>query len=122
MSVKILVVDDELSIKKLIRATIEGENYTIYEAGDGIEALYSVKTLQPDLIILDVMMPGMSGYEVCKTVKSDPQISKTKILLLTAKGQKSDRKEAQKIGADYFLAKPFSPFELLRIVNEIFAI
>ena len=121
MSLKILVVDDELSLRMLISATLEGENYSINEAEDGMEALNIIKSQQPDLIILDVMMPGMSGFEVCKIVKSNPELSKIKILLLTAKAQKSDREEGQKTGADYFLAKPFSPYELLNIINDIFS-
>ena len=120
MSVRVLVVDDELSLRMLINATLKGKNYHTYEAEDGIEALNIIKSQQPDLIILDVMMPGMSGYEVCKTIKSDPELNKIKILLLTAKVQISDREEAQKSGADYFLAKPFCSYELLKMINGIF--
>jgi two-component system alkaline phosphatase synthesis response regulator PhoP len=82
-------------------------------------ALELVKQERPDLIILDVMMPGMTGYEVCKCIKTNQDIADTKVLILTARGQQSDKEAAWEALADYYLSKPFSPMELLLMVKEI---
>jgi len=74
---------------------------------------------KPDLLILDVMMPGMTGYKVCRHIKADPFLAQIKVLILTARGQQTDREAAKEAAADYYLAKPFSPAELLTIVNTI---
>jgi CheY-like chemotaxis protein len=117
---KILVADDERSLRMLIAGTLEIGNYSILEADDGIEAYEKVKQERPDLVILDVMMPGMSGYEVCKRIKTNPDIADTKVLILTAKGQISDKEAAWEALADFYLAKPFSPTVLFSMVEEIF--
>ncbi len=116
---KVLVADDERALRMLIAGTLEIGNYEILEADNGTEALELVKLERPDLIILDVMMPGMTGYEVCKRIKSNPDIADTKVLILTAKGQLSDKEAAWEAMADFYLAKPFSPMELLAMVEEI---
>lgn len=116
---KVLVADDERALRVLIAGTLEIGNYEILEADNGLEALDLVKREKPDLIILDVMMPGMTGYEVCKKVKTNPDISDTKVLILTAKGQQSDKEAAWEAMADFYLAKPFSPMELFAMVEEI---
>lgn len=116
---KILIVDDEPALRLLITATLEDEGYELFEAEDGISGLEIACTHIPDLIILDVMMPGITGFEVCKKLKHYSKTSGIKILLLTAKGQKQDREMASEAGADYFLAKPFSPTKLLTHINEI---
>jgi CheY-like chemotaxis protein len=116
---KILVADDERALRLLIAGTLEIGNYDIIEADNGIQALEMAKRERPDLIILDVMMPGMTGYEVSKSIKTNPEIRDTKVLILTAKGQQSDRNSAMDALADYYLAKPFSPMELLSLVEEI---
>lgn len=116
---KILVADDEKALRILIAGTLEIGDYNILEAANGIKALELVKQEKPDLVILDVMMPGMTGYEVCKHIKNNSDISDTKILILTAKGQQSDKEAALEAKADYYLAKPFSPMELLSLVEEI---
>ena len=117
---KILVSDDEKALRLLIRGTLEIGDYHILEADNGIDAWEMAIKERPDLIILDVMMPGMSGYEVCKRIKTNPDISETKVLILTAKGQQSDEEAAWEALADFYLAKPFSPMELLSMVEEIF--
>lgn len=116
---KVLIVDDEKALRVLIAGTLEIGDYNILEADNGIDALEIVKQEKPDLIILDVMMPGMSGYEVCKQIKTNPDLANIKILILTAKGQQSDKEAAKEARADYYLAKPFSPMELLSLVEEI---
>lgn len=116
---KILVVDDEKALRLLISGTLEIGNYDILEADNGIAALEIVKKERPDLVVLDIMMPGMTGYEVCKRIKNNPDIAGTKILILTAKCQQSDKEEALEASADFYLSKPFSPANLLSMVEEI---
>ncbi|MCK9216663.1 MAG: response regulator [Firmicutes bacterium] len=116
---KILVADDEKALRMLVKGTLEIGNYNIIEAENGIDVLYMVATEKPDLIILDVMMPGMTGYEVCEEIKSKDEFKDTKILILTAKGQQTDKEKAKKVMADYYLSKPFSPAKLLSVVEEI---
>ena len=116
---KILIADGERALRLLIAGTLEIGEYDILEADNGIQALDLVKRERPDLIILDVMMPGMTGYEVCKRIKTNPDIADTKVLILTAKGQQSDKEAAWEALADFYLAKPFSPMDLLSMVEEI---
>ncbi len=116
---KILVVDDEASLRLLISATLEDEELEIYEAADGILGLEMAIKYLPDLVILDVMMPGITGLEVCKKLKVSHQTKDIKVLLLTAKGQQRDREAAWEAGADFFLVKPFSPSTLLSMVQQI---
>ncbi|MCK9267670.1 MAG: response regulator [Alkaliphilus sp.] len=116
---KILVVDDERALRLLVVDTLEIGDYEIFETDNGIDALEIAKNKKPNLIILDVMMPGMTGYEVCEHIKTNPDLAHIKILILTAKGQQADRKAAKYALADYYLSKPFSPMELLLMVEKI---
>ncbi len=116
---KIVIADDENALRMLIAGTLEIGDYNILEADNGIDALALVKRERPELIILDVMMPGMTGYEVCKHIKTNPDIAETKVMILTAKGQQSDKEAAWEAMADFYLSKPFSPMELLKMVDEI---
>lgn len=117
---RILIVDDERPLRMLISGTLEIGDYEIFEADNGIDALELIKKEMPDLVILDVMMPGMTGYEVCKRIKTNPDLANIKVLILTAKGQQSDKEAAWEAMADFYLAKPFSPLNLLNMVGEIF--
>ena len=116
---KILVVDDEPSLRFLVASSLEDEGYHILEAADGLEAHALVQQDQPDLIILDVMMPGLTGYELCSLLKRNPDTSNILIIMLTAKGQEQDRIQSQQAGADYYLRKPFSPLELIDVVESL---
>jgi two-component system phosphate regulon response regulator PhoB len=116
---KILIVDDEPSIRFLITATLEDEGYQLFEAVDGREAAKMVEKVKPDLIILDVMMPEITGYELCAQLKRDPATQKIIVVMLTAKGQEQDRLSSQQAGADQFLLKPFSPMELIALVAAL---
>ncbi|QAA35316.1 response regulator transcription factor [Clostridium manihotivorum] len=115
---KILIADDEISLRFLISETLDDDDSEIYQAKDGQEALELVYEKKPDLLILDVMMPKLTGYEVIEKLGTDK--GNMKIMLLTAKAQLSDREKAMESGADYFLTKPFSPMELLDKVDNIF--
>ncbi|NQY81365.1 MAG: response regulator [Candidatus Caenarcaniphilales bacterium] len=117
---KILIADDEDSLRTLVRAVLEAdEQYLIEEASDGDEVLSKVYNDKPDLLILDIMMPGHSGFEICERIKQDPEVKDLKVIILTAKGQSSEQKWAESVGADHFMAKPFSPLELLELVQKI---
>ena len=117
---KILIADDEPSLRLLVRATLSAnKSFELLEAFDGNETLSKAQKELPDLILLDVMMPGLSGFEVCERLKNDPKTKNIVIIMLTAKGQQSDRDWAISVGTDYFLTKPFSPIELFNLIEKI---
>ncbi len=116
----VLVVDDQPDIRRLIRMSLECEPYEVHEAGDGADALRQAESLRPDLILLDVMMPGeLDGLAVCRRVRALPHLAHVKVLLLTALGRAQDRDEALRAGADGYVLKPFSPLELLETVERL---
>lgn len=116
MSQKILIVDDEPNIVILMEQALESledEGVELLTARNGQEALETIKTEKPNLVFLDVMMPKMSGLEVCSIVKHDLQMSNIYIVMLTAKGQEFDKQKGMDVGADLYLTKPFRPKEVL---------
>ncbi|MBA3365773.1 MAG: response regulator [Actinobacteria bacterium] len=119
MAATILVCDDEDVLRALVRATLAGCDYSFAEAVNGEESLQLARELCPDLIVLDMMMPGRSGLEILAEIRQDPPLADTPVLMLTARTQVSDRQAAAELGADRFLAKPFSPRELLSTVEEL---
>lgn len=116
---KILIADDEDALRLLAHETLEDEAADILEACDGEEALEMARQEHPRLILLDVAMPGLTGFEVCEILKSDPATRDIIIVMLTAHGQSKDRERAELSGADHFMTKPFSPVRLLRLVAQI---
>jgi two-component system alkaline phosphatase synthesis response regulator PhoP len=121
MSPKILIVDDEPNIRTLLLQALEDlakNGVKLLETGEGIEAWRLNQIERPELIILDIMMPGLSGYEVCQRVKSDPELAKTHVIILTAKGQAADRKRSFEVGADEFILKPFDTRYLIERVAQ----
>jgi CheY-like chemotaxis protein len=120
LNTKVLVADDEDSLRVLLRAVINSEDgFDFSEAVDGDDVLEKVHENKPEILILDVMMPGKTGFEVCEILKQDPDFKDIEIVILTAKGQESDQEWAKSCGADYFLRKPFSPLELIDILKSI---
>ncbi|MBO0958971.1 response regulator transcription factor [Neobacillus sp. MM2021_6] len=113
---KILLVDDELRIIEVLEAYLEREGYEIHSADNGIDALKKAKTINPDLIILDLMLPDISGEEVCRLVRKESDVP---ILMLTAKSAEDDRINGIVMGADDYLTKPFSPREVVVRVQAI---
>ena len=114
MSKTILIVDDHADIRRLIRMTLEFEDYEIHEASNGMEALRCIDACRPDAVLLDVMMPGgLTGLGVCRSIKASPALAGVKVLLLSARGQASDREAGLQAGADAYLVKPFSPLQLI---------
>jgi two-component system phosphate regulon response regulator PhoB len=115
----VLVCDDEPVLRMLVRATLDQGNYTVVEACDGDEALARTRSERPDLILLDMMMPGRSGSDVLRELRADPQTAGTPVIMLTARAQASDREAMNLAGADHYLTKPFSPVGLATLVEEV---
>lgn len=115
----ILVVDDEPTIRELVRFTLEDERVAIVEASDGVEALEQARAACPDLILLDVHMPRLDGIETCRRLRADMARAGARIVLLTAAGQDADRARGLAAGADEYLTKPFSPLALFALVRAL---
>ena len=117
---KILVVDDEPNIVRSLTFVLNKGGYDVSFARDGEQAMTMIRDSKPNILILDVMMPNKSGYEVCNEIKSDPDLRDIHVVMLTAKGQDDDRETALSQGADEYISKPFSPIKILARVKEIF--
>ncbi len=115
---RLLIAEDEEILRMLIVDTLEDDGYDIDEAEDGAEAYSFIQDNDYDLVLLDYMMPEMTGLEVIKKVRSEGNMD-VKIMMLTAKAQKKDEEIAREAGADYFISKPFSPVELASVVEDI---
>jgi CheY-like chemotaxis protein len=109
----VLIVDDDPVIRDVVRAVLEDGSYELEEAANGDDALRAAAKRPPDLVLLDVMMPGMDGFEVATRIKADPKLAKTVVVMLTARNAPEDRKRGLASGADAYFTKPFSPLELL---------
>ena len=120
MAKKILAVDDERHIVRLVQVNLERQGYTVVTAYDGKEALEKVEAEQPDLIVLDVMMPYMDGFEVLHILRKNPATRELPVILLTAKANDHDIYYGWQSGADCYLTKPFNPMELINFVKRIF--
>lgn len=113
MTMTILIVDDEEPIQELLRFNLENEGYSVLTAFDGPVALKMIEEKRPDLLVLDVMLPGMDGLEVCSQLRQNPKFRDLPVIMLTAKGEEIDKVLGLELGADDYLTKPFSPRELL---------
>ncbi len=125
MSKKILIVDDEIYIRVLLEQTLEDfedAGVELLSVGNGLEAWNVAQAKRPDLIILDVMMPGLSGHEICQRIRSDPDLSNTHIIMLTAKGQEIDRLHSIEVGANEYITKPFDPDYLTERVADVLSV
>jgi two-component system alkaline phosphatase synthesis response regulator PhoP/two-component system response regulator VicR len=120
MPKKILAVDDERHIVRLVEVNLQRAGYEVVTAYDGREALEKVQSENPDLVVLDVMMPYMDGFEVLKNLKADPTTAEIPVIMLTAKAQDADVFKGWQSGVDCYLTKPFNPMELLTFVKRIF--
>lgn len=116
---RILIVDDQDELRKLIRMTLELEEHELHEATNGQQALDMVSEIQPDIVIMDVMMPGgVDGYEACRQIKDSLETRDIFVILLTARGQQADIDQGLAAGANTYLVKPFSPLELISQVEK----
>lgn len=119
MTAKILVVDDEPNIVISLEFLLKREGYTVVIARDGQEALEAIERERPDLVLLDVMMPKKTGFEVCQDVRTNDALQATKILMLTAKGRDTDVAKGLALGADAYMTKPFSTRDLVQKVASM---
>jgi two-component system phosphate regulon response regulator PhoB len=117
---RLLIVEDQPEIRMLIQMALEFEDFDIHEAADGDAALALLAALQPHLVLLDVLMPGnRNGLDVCRAIKADAALQATRVVMLSARSQPSDRQAGLAAGADAYLVKPFSPSELLRLIGKL---
>ena len=116
---RILAVDDEPNIVRLIQVNLERHGYQVDTASNGVQALEKIRANRPDLVVSDVMMPEMDGFELLSTIKRDPALEDLPIIMLTAKTQDKNVMEGYSRGADMYLTKPFNPAELLAFVKRI---
>ena len=121
MAKKILAVDDEKHIVRLVQINLEKEGYQVATASTGREALERVGEFRPDLIVMDVMMPEMDGFEALKKLKENPETREIPVIMLTAKAQDADVFRGWQSGADLYLTKPFNPAELLSFIKRLLA-
>ena len=122
MPSKILIADDEAFIRLLIQQTLEwfeDLGTLIFTADNGERALEIIRAEKPDLVFLDVMMPKVNGFDVCRVVKQDEKLKNIYVVILTAKGQEFDRLRGEQVGADKFLTKPFDPDELISLAAAV---
>lgn len=116
---KILIVDDEINIRELMKFNLEKESYQVLEAEDGMQALAHIEQEKPDLVLLDLMLPKMDGIEVCKRAKINPKTAGIPIIMLTARADEIDKIIGLEMGADDYITKPFSPREVVARVRAV---
>jgi DNA-binding response OmpR family regulator len=116
---RILLVDDEPAIRELVENILSPDEYEVFHAEDGAEALDVVRAKAPDLVVLDLMMPMMNGIETCRQIKQEPSTAETSVLMLTARTDYDSRVDSEEAQADAYLTKPFSPFTLLKMIEHL---
>jgi len=121
VTVTVLVVDDDPVIQRLLRVNFEMEGYEVLVAVDAVDGLERARAEHPDIVVLDIMMPRMSGLDVAKSLKADPDTASIPVLLLSAKAQEADLVAGDESGADDYLTKPFDPLHLLQRVEKLLA-
>ena len=120
METSVLIVEDEVAIVTLLRYNLEREGFRVFSTGDGEEAVGMVRECRPDVIVLDWMLPSMSGIDICKQLRWSPETKGIPIIMLSARGEESDRIKGLDAGADDYLVKPFSPAELIARIRAVF--
>jgi twitching motility two-component system response regulator PilH len=115
----VLVVEDSVTQREMIKDLLKGSGLNVTVASDGVEALEQVQGSAPDLVVLDIVMPRMNGYEVCRRLKSDPKTQNVPVVMCSSKGEEFDRYWGMKQGADAYIAKPFQPTELVGTVKQL---
>ena len=118
---RILIVDDEPNIVLALELLMKKEGYEVHTVADGGRAVQTAQELHPDLILLDIMIPTMDGYEVCQRIRSDALLKDVGIIMLTAKGREVEREKGMALGADLYITKPFSTRQVVMKVKEILA-
>jgi len=119
MAKTILIIEDEVNLSELLKFRLEVNGYLVETAFDGEEGMSKIGTTKPDLVILDIMMPKVDGYEVLRRVKADPKTKNIPIIVLTARSQNKDMDQAKALNADSFISKPFEPKDLLKEIEKL---
>ncbi|AFZ27579.1 response regulator with CheY-like receiver domain and winged-helix DNA-binding domain [Cylindrospermum stagnale PCC 7417] len=115
----VLIVEDSIAQREMITDLLKASGLTVIHAGDGVEALEAIQSAAPDLVVLDIVMPRMNGYELCRRLKSDPKTQNVPVVMCSSKGEEFDRYWGMKQGADAYIAKPFQPTELVGTVKQL---
>ena len=115
----VLVVEDSSAQREMITELLRGSGLKVTVASDGVEALARIQVQPPDLVVLDIVMPRMNGYEVCRRIKADPATQNVPVVMCSSKGEEFDRYWGMKQGADAYIAKPFQPTELVGTVKQL---
>ncbi|HEX9696631.1 MAG TPA: response regulator [Actinomycetota bacterium] len=121
MAKKVLVVDDDRVIQQLLVVNLELEGYDVDTASDGEQALEKIASVDPDIVLLDIMMPKYDGWEVCRRAKADPATAHIPIIFLSARAQDLDVRRGYEIGVAAYMTKPFDPLELMDVVKRVLA-
>jgi twitching motility two-component system response regulator PilH len=115
----VLVVEDSVTQREMITDLLKGSGLTVTVASDGVEALEQIQSRSPDLVVLDIVMPRMNGYEVCRQIKANPKTQNIPVVMCSSKGEEFDRYWGMRQGADAYIAKPFQPTELVGTVKQL---
>jgi DNA-binding response OmpR family regulator len=118
---EILIVDDDKFVRRILKDAFEAEGMTCHEANNGLEALRLAREIHPAAIILDVMLPGLDGYKICRMLKYDENFADISIVMVTSRARQSDRDTGYNTGADHYITKPFKPEEVVAAVKELTA-
>lgn len=121
MSASVLIADDDPNIVRALRFLMDREGHAVRTATDGEKALAAIEEMPPDLVLLDLMMPKGSGYEVCRALRANPSYDKVSIIMLTAKGREDDQRLGMSLGADAYITKPFAIEDVVRCVTDVLA-
>ncbi|WP_440995849.1 response regulator transcription factor [Arhodomonas sp. SL1] len=119
MSKHVLVVDDEPNIVLSLEFLLEQAGFTVTTTDNGEDALAAAREQRPDVVLLDIMLPGTDGYEICQTLRDDPELAEVPVIMLTARGREIDREKGISLGADDYIVKPFSTSEVVERVRRI---
>ena len=119
MSKRILVVDDQEDLRGVLRDLLIGSGYTVIEAADGEAGVAKAKSDRPDLILMDIQMPVIDGYEATRRIKVDPALTSTPIVAVSSFAMKGDEEKARAAGCDHYVTKPYSPMQLLRLIRGL---
>ncbi len=116
---KVLIVEDEANLRELVKARLEQHGYLVETVADGYNAIFQTRRFKPDLIILDLMIPKMDGYTVCRMLKSSADLASIPVIMFTARTSSEDMRRGMDMGADAYITKPFNPEALLQKINEL---
>jgi two-component system alkaline phosphatase synthesis response regulator PhoP len=119
MSMQILIVDDDKFVRRVLREAFEQDGIECHEAASGLEALRMAREIHPDAVILDVMLPGLDGYKICRMLKYDENFADISIVMVTSRARQSDRETGYHTGADHYITKPFKPEEVVAAVKQL---